>query len=197
MLQTMLQTAFVIQCLLLLSAVVFTQSTTADWLDRPLTNWNRPGGSVPRPTSAGETAAQLGIRCDLPVRRGSTAERALVDAGWIPFLHVDREIVRADVEIVAGMAAIDSACRPADFNVFVFVSGRLAGTLSPQLMKSDSDGVVGAVRLSADDTISADFARYRDRDPSCCPSGRVNVRYRIDRSGASAVVVPVSVHAIR
>lgn len=88
-------------------------------------------------------------------------------------------------------------CRPMDFNVFVFVGGQLAGTLSPLLMMSRGDGAIGAVRLAPDDTIAAEFARYADRDALCCPSGRVTVRYHIDRNGPLAVVVPVSMRATR
>jgi hypothetical protein len=185
-----------IQWLALLAAVAVAQSTTASWLDRPLTNWNHPG-SVPRPVAAGETVPQIAVRCGMEPRRGSPAELALAEAGWLPYLHVDREIVRADIEILAGLAAADVECRPSEFNIFVFVAGRFAGTLSPLPMRAGVDGGIGAVRLAADDTISADFARYLDRDTPCCPSGRVNVRFRIDRTNSPAVVIPVAVHAIR
>jgi len=53
------------------------------------------------------------------------------------------------------MTAADGMCRPAHFNVFVFVGGRFAGTLSPQLMTSRLDASIGALR------IAAEFARYR------------------------------------
>ena len=89
-------------------------------------------------------------------------------------------------------------CRPADFNVFVFVNGRLAGTLSPDAMVSRTDGSIGGgVRLGPDDTIVADFSRFAREDPLCCPSRRVTVAYRIDRSAKPPVVVPVSVRATR
>ena len=110
---------------------------------------------------------------------------------------MDRDVAQRDVEIVAGMAEADGMCRPMDFNVFVFVGGQLAGTLSPLQMASRGDGAIGAVRLAADDAIAAEFARYADRDALCCPSSRVTVRYRIDRTGPKAVVVPVSVQVTR
>jgi len=110
----------------------------------------------------------------------------------------DRQIVQRDVEIVGGLAGADGMCRPVHFNVFVFVNGRLAGALSPYDMDSRSDGSVGGgIRLAEDDTISADFARYNSADPLCCPSGRVTVRYRIDRKASPPVVVPVRVQATR
>jgi hypothetical protein len=65
-------------------------------------------------------------------------------------------------------------------------------------MSSRNDGsIAGGIRLADDDTIAADFARYAESDPLCCPSGRVTVRYRIDRKATPPVVVPVSVQATR
>jgi hypothetical protein len=168
-----------------------------NWLDRPLTNWNKPAETVPRGVPAGESVAEMAIRCDLRVRRGTAAEGILADNGWLPFLHVDREIIQGDVEIVGGMADADGMCHPLKFNVFVFVGGQLAGTLSPVLMSSRTDGSIGAVRLATDETIAAEFARYKEADPLCCPSSRVSVQYRIDRKGAQSVVVPISVQVSR
>jgi hypothetical protein len=184
-------------CALSAGASVVAQSVTKSWLDRPLTNWNDPGRPMPVAMPTGETIIEMAKRCDLAVRRRTLGERALADAGWLPYLHVDREIVDRDVEIVGGMTEADGMCRPSDFNVFVFVGGRLAGTLSPLAMTSRVDGAIGAVRLAADDTIAAEFVRFADSDPLCCPSGRVTVRYRIDRKGPQPVVVPVSLQPRR
>lgn len=192
----MIRGAFALACVLCLGAALVAQSAEG-WLDRPLTNWNEPIKPLPRGMPTGETVTEMAIRCDLRIRRGTPAERTLADNGWLPYLHVDRQIVQGDVEIVGGMAEADGMCRPIEFNVFVFVGGRLAGTLSPLLMSSRTDGSIGAVRLGADETISADFARFLDKDALCCPSSRVSVRYRIERRGAESVVVPVSIQALR
>jgi LppP/LprE lipoprotein len=183
--------------LLCFTAAVTAQPTEDSWLDRPLTNWNAPAKPVPQAMPTGETIREVAKRCHVSAKRDTPAQRALADAGWLPYLHVDREIVQRDVEIVAGMTEADGMCRPMDFNIFVFVGGQLAGTLSPSLMTSRGDGAIGAVRLAPDDTMAAEFARYADRDALCCPSSRVTVRYRIDRTGPRAVVVPVSVHVTR
>ncbi len=192
----MIKVTLALACAFCFGAELVAQSAEG-WLDRPLTNWNDPARPLPRGMPTGESVAEMAIRCDLRVRRGTLAERALADAGWFPYLHVDRQIVLGDVEIVAGMAEADGMCRPIEFNVFVFVAGRLAGTLSPLLMSSRTDGSIGAVRLAPDETISAEFARYLDRDALCCPSGRVSVRYRIERKGPQAVVIPASIQTIR
>ena len=193
----MTRVAHALACVCCLVVEIVAQPQDKSWLDRPLASWNDSSKLLPRAIPTGETIAETAKRCDLPVQRGTPAQRALADAGWLPYLHVDREIVQRGVEIVAGMAGADGMCRPVDFNVFVFDGGALVGTLSPLLMTSRSDGAIGAVRLAADETISAEFARYADRDALCCPSGRVTVRYRIERKGPRAVVVPVSTSATR
>ena len=192
----MIRGALALGCVCCIGTALAGQSSKS-WLDRPLTNWNKPAKAVPRGMPADESVAEMAIRCDLRVRRGTAAESALADNGWLPFLHVDREIIQGDVEIVGGMAEADGMCRPLKFNVFVFVGGQLAGTLSPVRMSSRTDGSIGAVRLEADETISAEFARYKVGDALCCPSSRVSVRYRIDRKGPQSVVVPVSVQVNR
>jgi LppP/LprE lipoprotein len=173
------------------------QSPEKSWLDRPLKNWNDPARGIQPGMATGEQIAEMAKRCNLSIRRDTPAQRALAEAGWFPYLHVDREIVQRDVEIVGGMTQADGMCRPMDYNIFVFAGGRLAGTLSPLPMMSRTDGAIGAVRLAPDDTIAAEFARYADRDALCCPSGRVTVRYRIDQKGSLTVVVPESVQATR
>jgi LppP/LprE lipoprotein len=183
----------------LFSAAAFAQAPEQGWLDRALSNWNARGRALPRAIPSGETITEITKRCaDLPLLRTTTGERALADAGWLPFHMFDRQIVQRDVEIVGGLAGVDGMCRAVDFNIFVFVNGRFAGTLSPADMHSRTDGsVAGGIRLAEDDTIAAEFARYAGADPLCCPSGRVTVRYRLDRTVTPPVVVPVSMRATR
>ena len=177
-----------------------TPAAPATWLDTPLANWNKPGASIPAANPArDESMAALSTRCGyLPLLQTTAGERALVDAGWVPFRTFDKQIVERDVEIIGGLAGADGMCRPMSFNVFVFVNGRLAGTLSPQTMESRTDGSIGgAIRLATDDSIQAGFARYLDKDALCCPSSHVTVRYGIDRKATPPVVVPVSLRVTR
>jgi LppP/LprE lipoprotein len=189
----------VIALTLLLTATAFAQAPEPTWLDRPLSNWNKAGRTMSRAVPNGETIADAMKRCaDLRMLRNTPGERALADAGWLPFHLFDRQVAQRDVEIVGGLAGVDGMCRPVDFNVFVFVAGQFAGTLSPGDMSSRNDGsIAGGLRLADDDTIAAEFARYAESDPLCCPSGRVTVRYRIDRKAAPPVVVPVNVQPTR
>jgi hypothetical protein len=187
----------------LLAALIFLivpplpgQGVDQIWLDRPLSSWNESVKNLPQPPKAEESVKAFAARCKLEVRRSSPAERALADAGWLPYLHVDRQLVQGDIEIVAGMTGVDGMCRPTGFNVFVFVGGQFAGTLSPVPMSSREDGSIGAVRLGPDGAIAAEFARYGEKDALCCPSGRVGIRYRVER-GSRPVVVPVSTQILR
>src|SRR5262245_149912 len=174
----------------------FAQTPEPMWLDRPLTNWNKPGDALPKPPSLEESKSEVTRRCQLTPPASTAAARAVDAAGWIPFLNFDQQLVQGDVEIVGGMRGADGMCRPEAYHLFAFVGGRFAGVLSPTPMTSRLDGSSGAVRLRPPD-ISAEFARYASNDPLCCPSSRVTVLYRIDRTGDRAVIVPVEVRTTR
>lgn len=195
-----LNTALLVAIWLVSAAAVGAQEPQAlpeSWLNQEqLKSWNSPGGAIPAPPAAEEPRADLLKRCDLTVGRKTGAQSAIAEAGWIPFRVFDREIVKDDVEIMGGMAGADGMCRPWLFNVFVYVGGRFAGTLSPSPMNSRLDSSIGATRL-VDDGITAEFLRYTEEDPLCCPSSRVTVRYGIDRSGARPVVTPLDVRKRR
>ena len=190
--------ALSLTCVLAGATGLTAQARSQSWLDAAMQNWNVPGSALPRAEPDGEPIPELAKRCAyLPLLRNTAGERALADAGWVPFHMFDKQILEGDVEIVGGLAAADGMCRPADYNVFIFVGGRFAGTLSPAQMISREDGTVaGGIRLSGD-VIAAEFSRYLDKDALCCPSGRVRVQYRIDRKSNPPVVVPVSVQPTR
>jgi hypothetical protein len=181
---------------LLTFTVSAAQNPPTSWLDRPLANWNKAGSPLPVAPAGGEAAESVIRRCRLSPPRSTSAERAVDAAGWIPFWNVDQQLVREDIEIVGGMSGADGMCRPTTYNLFVFVSGRFAGVLSPTPMTSRLDSSSGVVRLPLP-VITAEFARFTSTDPLCCPSSHVTVRYRIDRTAAGAVVAPLEVRPTR
>jgi hypothetical protein len=191
--------------LLIVAAALFAAGTLAQagaadgtgWLDRPLTNWNRPGAALPR-APQGPSAAEVLKRCP-PVgpQPSSAAARQLSAAGWLPFFPLDREIVQGDVEILAGMADADGMCRPMGYQLFVFVGGAFAGTLSPQPMDSRADQSSGPLRVLEDGVVQADFSRFTSSDALCCPSAHVAVRYKIDRQQTPPLLVPSEVRPRR
>ena len=175
------------------SAVLLAQisAVPGSWLDRPLAGWNTSGAALPTASVEKAKRDALVTTCGMALPQPTPAERALANAGWIPFRMFDRQLVRDDVEVVGGMAGADGMCQPLGYNIVVFVGGRVAGTLSPSLMNAREDGASGAVRILDASSLSAEFVRYADKDALCCPSSRVTVRYRIDRSGPQPVVMPV------
>ena len=168
-------------------AVAALGAQPGSWLDRPLERWNTPGMAVP-PAPARASGLDAALRtCAAggPVR--SPAVAAVASAGWVPFLHQDRALVSDDVEIVAGLTALTAICEPDAFNLFVFVGGRFAGTLSPIPMHANRDGVAGAVRITGANAVTSEFSRYAPGDADCCPSGRIRVTYTLTRDPAAVL----------
>ena len=183
-----------IACVFAVLCVAAVMAQTA-WLDQPLAGWNVPGAPLPKGTADPAARADALKRCKLTAP-GTAADRALEAAGWIPQPHLDRPLASNDVEILAGFSSLDANCAPAAFNLFVFVGGRFAGTLSPGTMTPRTDASAGPVRFVSDG-ISAEYARYKPGDSDCCPSARVAVQYRIDRSSAGPSVLPANVRTTR
>ena len=181
----------------LLPTTVSAQSDTS-WLDRPLASWSHAPGTAPQARAGTEAQSALERRCGSSSLTASAAAEALRKAGWAPFLHFDRTIARGDIEILGGMtAAASPGCEPTVFNLLVFVGGTFAGTISPIVMEQGRDGVAGAVRVTAADALTAEFARYRAKDAECCPSSRVRVTYRIERAGSRPTLVPLDLRTLR
>jgi hypothetical protein len=94
-------------------------------------------------------------------------------------------------------------CRPFEYNVFVFSQGTYAGTLSPDNMNSRTDGslFVGPGQqvavIGPSGSIAANFIRYADTDPLCCPSrGVSHVVYSVQMTNGQPVAVPDSITAL-
>jgi hypothetical protein len=167
------------------------------WVDRVTARWNTAGAGIVAPPSSQEAPAALAKRCAPFVVSEGAVAAALAKAGWTPFLHLDRQLTRDDVDVVGGMAAATPDCQPAVFNLFVFVGGRFAGTLSPSVMSAERDGVAGPVRMAGMDTILVEFSRYEPTDSACCPSSVARVTYRVNRSGAAPVVEATETRRVR
>ena len=165
------------------SPVAFEES----WLDHQLTSWNTPGMAIPAAPPAG---GELDPRCTERERPAETAEdEALVSAGWRLFLPYQRGW---GVTLVWGLSGYDGMCRPMGYQIFVFVDGAFAGTMSPEPMNSRFDSAADTANLWFRDQLSAEFRRYTANDPLCCPSGSVSVDYTIEETPDGPVVNPVS-----
>jgi heat shock protein HslJ len=164
------------------------------WLDRPLVDWNRPGDilpELPEPPEPQVGSADL-ERCERDLREPqSPAEEALVRRGWRPYGPVQSSELTM---VVTALSSFDGMCRPMGFQAFVYWEGRYAGTLSPEPMNSRSDGSLIEVRVRPD-ALSADFARYMDADPLCCPSRVDTVTYELERDDVPRLTATAVVSA--
>jgi hypothetical protein len=155
------------------------------WLEAgTLVNWNKAGAELPTPPAA----PSADPRCVEQARPAvSKDDKAVAAAGWT---LVGAAQVFGRTRAFLGAAGFDGMCRPHDFQGFVFVDGKLAGTLSPQPMRSRSDGALTTLRLVSELALSVDFARYLEQDPLCCPSRLSNVSYKIETGDAGPLLVP-------
>ena len=163
---------------------------TADgtWLDQPLSNWNQAGMDVPQaPAMDPSTNPQ----CPPLQRPAETdADQALTNAGWTLFSSY---YAGWNTVVVRALSGYDGMCRPLGYNIFVFADGQFAGTISPDLMNSRTDGTGDVRFFAAKDTMIAEFQRYTPTDPLCCPSGSASVTYQVSRTPQGPVLVPQTV----
>jgi LppP/LprE lipoprotein len=170
----------------------------AAWLDAPPARWNTPGAPVPQASPIHNPDLRCRTREVVPT---TPEQSALADKGWRLNDFWPPVSSRGRV-LIAALAEYDGMCRPFDYNVFVFSDGQYAGTLSPVNMNSRFDGSL-FVRLSRQvaeigpsGTIAAQFIRYADTDPLCCPSrGISRVMYTVQSSASGPVVVPMTITA--
>ena len=107
------------------------------WLDDQSVTWNTAGMAIP---AAPEKPAEVDPRCVRQARPAESDEdRAVEAAGWTLFSNYT---AGWGIKIVSGLSSYDGMCRPLGFQAFVFVDGKLAGTLSPMPMNSRDDGAL-------------------------------------------------------
>jgi uncharacterized lipoprotein YbaY len=171
--------------LFILVSGAFAQTS---WLDKPLRNWNTSSSVPVAPRATGDSPGSSLCR-DSVRSPESIADRAVTRAGWSLFGAAQ---IYGGVTLINGMAAVDGMCRPTQFNTFIFVANRFAGTLSPDLMNSRTDGALVDASLNDATSITAEFVRYTSSDPLCCPSQRSFVSYQIAGSRVQAQNVSTS-----
>lgn len=170
------------------------QTPASRWLDAPrITNWNKPGAAIPRgPKSEyAEDIKECERRAGAETKSPSTPEtRQVAAAGW---LGAEVQKRAGDTVFVFARNGVDGMCRPMDYQYFVFVGGRFAGTLAPRPMDSRTDGSGYLEQKPGPRRFAAEFARYAARDPLCCPARTSAVTYDIRSAAGGALVVPVRV----
>jgi len=183
--------------LVLLTTAATLSAQTGAWLGQPMTAWNTPAAAVPASGIGASSQAALERRCGSASAGTAVASDALRRARWVTFRHLDQSFEKGDVEVIGGMTGATPGCDPTLFNLFVFVGGRFAGTVSPTAMMPSRDGAAGAVRITGVDTLTVEFARYMPGDAECCPSSRMRVSYRIEKTGAGPTLVATDTRQVR
>ena len=178
----------------------FTFSATArsqsarSWLEqKPLTNWNKPGATVPK--APNNTSTQDTPRYQHQIRDAATPEeRAVQSAGWTLYNVRGDGKSSGGISLIKGLTDFDGMCRPSGYQEFVFVNGAFAGTTSPKLMNSRTDGSLSETDIKSSTQLIAKFSRYTEQDPLCCASRTSTVTYRIERVNLKRpLVVPIAV----
>jgi hypothetical protein len=161
------------------------------WLDAsPGASWNQQGSAVPDPPRIDGDRLDGG-RCAFQVRPPEgPADAAVSKAGWT---LVGPLQVFGDTSVVLAAVSADGMCRPLGYQGFVFVRGRLAGTLSPGPMNSRTDGMIDAARLVSRDRIIVSYTRYAAEDPFCCPTRTSTATFTIKRGTGGSLLVVESV----
>src|SRR5262245_24003876 len=159
----------------------------ASWLDGPIENWNSVGMAVPTaPDPEFEAPPGMCVARDPQQEPTTNEEKAVAAAGW---RRVTTPAKWWGATLVSGQQSVDGMCRPMQFQYFVFFDGKLAGTLSPEPMNSRTDGVGGIAALRPGG-LDVSYRRYAEHDPLCCPSGKVDLHFRIEGTDAGSRLVP-------
>jgi heat shock protein HslJ len=158
------------------------------WLDRPLVNWNRKLSDLPISTSPVQRE-EIQKRCPNLLRQeDSPYDHEIAGAGWLLYGPVQSYGL---TKVITAMSGADDACRPLGHQAFVYSGSTYAGTLSPVAMDSLTNGDLSTIRLVSATSISAEFARYRENDPICCPTRTSYVTYEVS-TDETPLVGPVA-----
>ena len=164
-------------------------ASPGSWLDKkPVTAWNKAGAPIPhapKPNNDNRSACASNIR-----RAASAADKRLAAAGW---QLVGASLQFGGTSVIQAAAGFDGMCRWSGYQAFVFVNGTYAGTLAPAPMESRSDGALSDVHLYSATNVAADFTRYAESDPLCCPSRMSSVTYAFARKPGGTIVAATEV----
>lgn len=160
------------------------------WLDEEKpAGWNEPGMRLP---DAPTRVEPIDPRCRELARPPELRQDSqVVDVGWdlVGGFHGGWDII-----VIRGTANYGGMCRPWQYQAFVFVDGIFAGTLSPETMNSRTDSALGQVWIQNAARITAQYMRYTEDDPLCCPSSTTSVEFDIATTNQGPVVNPSSTY---
>jgi hypothetical protein len=177
--------------LIFAAMMTLVAANSTSWLDaKTLTNWNTAAAQLPARPGTPDADLAPGGSCANSVRPATSPEdRALTARGWSLTGPYERY---GSLSVVMGTASHDGMCRPDNYQGFVFVNGVFAGTVSPQLMHARTDASINLLTVSmfGSTEFAADFSRYSENEPLCCPHATTTVTYQIHSVGGKARAVP-------
>ncbi len=170
---------FIIVMLVAGLSLVSNTFAQSSWLDRnSFQNWNKKTIAISQTKKIAKNELQ---RCAAAVRQPTLpVDVLLADMGWT---LVGAAQVYGKTTVVLAAGALDGMCRPQNFQAFVFVGNSVVGTLSPSPMNSRAEGSLVNVELENETKLTAEYARYRESDPLCCPYKTNAVTFNIKPVG--------------
>ena len=177
---------FLIAAFVVVLPLVSNAFAQKNWLDQnSSSNWN--GNSEISKTKK-ISSSEL-KRCADEVRTPSLeGDTILMKKGWTLLGYMTQ--VNGDTAFIPVAGGFDANCRPVNFQTFVFVGSKLAGTLSPTLMNSRTDGALTDIDITSEKNLTAEFSRYRASDPLCCPWKTEEVSFEIRQDNGNFLLVP-------
>ena len=157
------------------------------WLRNPLVPWNSPGMAVP--SAPLDVPSFIEPLCARSVRPPETREdQEVASQGWVLFGPYEGGW---GIRTIGGTAGFDGMCRPTGYQYFIFMDGEFAGTLSPVPMAARSTGAGRILAFDSEHRVTANFVRYANEDPLCCPSRpSVSIELRIEDTEQGPVEPP-------
>jgi LppP/LprE lipoprotein len=164
---------------LVLAVLAGAAPTPGSWLDSSsFEAWNTAGVALP----SAPAAQNPDPRCHRTARSPESDEdRQLHARGWDLMGPASDA---SHIRVIGATADYDGMCRPRRYQYFVFRRGEFAGTLSPVLMDSRTDGALSRVTIESVSELKAEYFRYAPADPLCCPSAITTVRFSLEGSPA-------------
>ncbi|MBA4123455.1 MAG: META domain-containing protein [Acidobacteria bacterium] len=179
----LLCTAFTFVLLLGIDAAAQSQYS---WLEaKPLPSWSERSRAILQTKKIAQ--AEL-TRCRSSLRPATLpVDSLLTKYNWT--LVGDAQVFGKTTAVTVA-TSFDGMCRPLGFQTYVFVGNRVAGTVSPGPMDSRTDASLINIRLLSETDVIAEYARYKENDPLCCPSKTNTVSFNIKRDGQNWLMKP-------
>ncbi|WP_440223913.1 hypothetical protein ACQQ2N_01555 [Dokdonella sp. MW10] len=105
----------------------------------------------------------------------SDEDRALVEAGFIPFFATQQI---GTTRVVPAASWLDGSCRPSGVAVFVFRAGKAVGRIG-----FPDPSAVPTLRLNDAGTLVVEVDVRKADDAHCCPTGKATMVVGIDDAG--------------